>query len=149
MNSFDPHRIMAWSLALIALVLAIFVPLSYLELRRQSRLPAPATAAVQSVSPAPAPVASVPSPPTAPAASETTRPLEPLSSDKRTQLDGKIRLGDWHLARGEFDEAISLYQEAEKIGPGSIEIRQKLDSAIAACKKERAILGEDLKCSEH
>jgi hypothetical protein len=72
-----------------------------------------------------------------------------LSSDKRALVAGRISLGDFHLRRGEFDEAISAYQAAEKIVPGSIEIRQKLDSTIAACKKERAILAEDLKCSEH
>ena len=47
----DTQRVTAWSLAVIAFILAVFVPLGYLELRRQGRLLVPNQCPGQSIQP--------------------------------------------------------------------------------------------------
>jgi tetratricopeptide (TPR) repeat protein len=58
-------------------------------------------------------------------------------------------LGDFHLGRGEYDDAIASYEEGLKLDPSNAALRQKLDGAIKACKKENAILNEGLNCGAH
>ena len=55
-------------------------------------------------------------------------------------------MGDFHLGRGEYDDAISSYQEGLNLDPSNGALRQKLGGAIKACKKENAILNEGLSC---
>ena len=55
-------------------------------------------------------------------------------------------MGDFHLGRGEYEDAIGSYAEGLKLDPSNATLRQKLDAAINACKKENAILGESLNC---
>ncbi len=57
-----------------------------------------------------------------------------------------ITLGDFHLGRGEYDDAISSYQRGLQLDPSNSVLQQKLDGAIKACKKENAILNEGLSC---
>jgi hypothetical protein len=61
-------------------------------------------------------------------------------------VKAKIILGDFHFARGEYDDAIANYEEGLKLDPSSPELRQKLEETIKACKEEIAVLGEGLKC---
>jgi tetratricopeptide (TPR) repeat protein len=58
-------------------------------------------------------------------------------------------MGDFHLGRGEYDEAISSYQEGLNLDPSNAALRKKLDAAIRTCKKESAVLGENLSCGGH
>jgi len=58
----------------------------------------------------------------------------------------KITLGDWHLTRGEYDDAIASYREGLNMDPSNAELRQKLEKTIQACKTEKAALGESFKC---
>ena len=55
-------------------------------------------------------------------------------------------LGDFHLQRGEYDDAISSYQRGLQVDPSNSTLRQKLEAAIKACRKENAILNEGLSC---
>jgi hypothetical protein len=141
----DTQRIIAWSLAIIAFVLAIFVPLSYLELRRQGRLHAPIESLGASGQPA-----ATGAPASAAFATESA-PIEPRV-DSRSESSiaamskSRVTLGDFHLARGEYDEAIVSFGEALKIDDSNAFARKKLGLAIADCKKENAILDTDSKC---
>ncbi len=66
-----------------------------------------------------------------------------------SKIRAKITLGDFHLGRGEYDDAIASYEEGLKLDPSNAALRQKLDGAIKACKKENAILNEGLNCGAH
>ena len=57
-----------------------------------------------------------------------------------------ITLGDFHLGRGEYDDAIANFQKGLQLDPSNSVLRQKLDRAIQACRKENAILNEGLSC---
>ena len=61
-------------------------------------------------------------------------------------IKAKITMGDFHLGRGEYDDAISSYQEGLNLDPSNGALRQKLEGAIKACRKENAILNEGLSC---
>jgi hypothetical protein len=81
----------------------------------------------------------------------TTRREEPSIFQIPTGPDPKavkstITLGDFHLGRGEYDDAISSYQRGLQLDPSNSAIRQKLEGAIKACKKENAILSEGFSC---
>jgi hypothetical protein len=54
--------------------------------------------------------------------------------------------GDFHLRRGEYDEAMHAYQVALKANPGNAAIKKKLDAAVTACKQESVTLNENMKC---
>jgi hypothetical protein len=62
------------------------------------------------------------------------------------EVKSKLTLGIFHLGRGEYDEAITFFQEGLRLDPTNAELHKKLDDAITACKKENAILNEGLKC---
>jgi tetratricopeptide (TPR) repeat protein len=139
-KSWNPLSLMAWSLAFIALVLAVFLPLNYLELRKQAHLAVPSAPATQPVEPAdggppPGTPPSNPSPP-----EDLSHPRTDLGYIKY------INMGDFLMARDEYDDAISAYQDGLKHYPSNSELRQKLDAAIKSCKKENSILKEGLKC---
>jgi hypothetical protein len=55
-------------------------------------------------------------------------------------------MGDFHLGRGEYDDAISQYQDGLRLDPSCPELQQRLEGAIKACKKENAILNESFNC---
>ena len=57
-----------------------------------------------------------------------------------------ITLGDFHLQRGEYDDAISSYQRGLQLDPSNSVLRQKLAGAINTCKIESKILGESFRC---
>jgi hypothetical protein len=84
----------------------------------------------------------IPEPP-APNPKPTGNEIDPDLSNK---ISGKVHLGDWHLGRGEYDDAIKAYQEGLGMAPSNAELRQKLDHAVTACKQENAILNEGLRC---
>src|SRR5579872_925146 len=58
----------------------------------------------------------------------------------------RIARGDFYLQRGEYDDAIALYEEALKMDPSNAEIRYKLNRAVDTCKKENAALNKGLSC---
>jgi tetratricopeptide (TPR) repeat protein len=58
----------------------------------------------------------------------------------------KISLGDFHLHRGEYDDAIAAYRKGLELGPANAQLIQKLKAVIQTCQKEKAILGGDMKC---
>ena len=62
------------------------------------------------------------------------------------EIEKRVNLGNFHLGRGEFDDAIASYEEALRLDPSNFEIRQKLRGAIKACSKEEALLHEGLRC---
>ncbi len=127
MKSLNSLRLMAWSLALLAVVFAVFLPLGYLQLRKLAHRGAPSAHETQPVEPA----------------EEGPAPGPNLSP--RTDHD-YIALGDFHMSRGEYDDAISAYQEGLNHYPSSSELRQKLDHAIKTCKQENAVLNSGWKC---
>lgn len=59
---------------------------------------------------------------------------------------GKITMGDFHLGRGEYDDAIAEYRKGLERDPSNAILQQRLDKAIQACKKENAILNEGFSC---
>ncbi len=61
-------------------------------------------------------------------------------------IKSSITLGDFHLGRGEYDEAINSYKGGLQLDPSNSVLREKLNSAIRACRKENAILNEGLSC---
>jgi hypothetical protein len=61
-------------------------------------------------------------------------------------VTASITLGDFHVKRGEYDDAISSYQRGLQLDPSNATLRQKLEEAIRACHKENSILGENLNC---
>ncbi len=138
-KSLSSLRLMAWSLALIAVVFAVFLPLGYWQLRKLAHRgvpPAPMTQPVEPAAEMPAPGA--PAPPSGPCSESP--------SDNLKQPGSSINLGDFYLRRGDYDCAISAYQQGLKLDPSNSDLRQKLDSAIKTCKQENAILNEGLKC---
>jgi serine/threonine-protein kinase len=62
-------------------------------------------------------------------------------------VKGKITLGDFHLKRFEYDDAIAAYREGLALDPTNAELNQKLNQTIKVCKEEKAILkDEGFKC---
>ena len=64
-------------------------------------------------------------------------------------LPSPVWMGDFHVRRGEYDDAIASYQEGLRLDPSNAYIRQKLDFAINACKRATAILPDGFKCGGH
>jgi serine/threonine-protein kinase len=111
------------------------------------------------------PVVSNPTPPPSPEPTvEPTRPNPKPKVPRKTDvpapepappavepraIKAKITMGDFHLGRGEYDEAISSYQEGLSLDPSNAPLRKKLDGAIKTCKKESAVLNENLSCGGH
>ena len=80
-----------------------------------------------------------------------TRKPEPPPPPPPPQVDQKAvkadtTLGDFHLGRGEYDDAISFYQKGLQLDPSNSVLRKKLDGAINTCKTESKILGESFRC---
>ena len=55
-------------------------------------------------------------------------------------------MGDFHLRRGEYDDAIASYEEGLRLDPSNSALRQKLNGAVRACQKDNLVLNEGLKC---
>ena len=82
-------------------------------------------------------------------APEVPAPQAPTSMNHHADasaINTKMKLGDLHLQRGEYDDAITAYQEGLKLDPSNRELRQKLQLTIKTCKQENAILGVTFKC---
>jgi TonB family protein len=62
------------------------------------------------------------------------------------EVGAKRAMGVFHLARGEYDEAIALFQEGLNLDPTNGELRLNLGMAIKACQMDNSILNEGLKC---
>ena len=73
-------------------------------------------------------------------------PPPPAPAVDPNKIRAKITLGDFHLGRGEYDDAIANYEEGLKLDPSNPVLLQKLEKTIQACKKENAILNEGFKC---
>jgi tetratricopeptide (TPR) repeat protein len=61
-------------------------------------------------------------------------------------VQSSITLGNFHFDRGEYDEAIASYQKGLELDPSNSALRQKLRTAISACRTENATLNETNKC---
>jgi hypothetical protein len=72
--------------------------------------------------------------------------VQPPPGPDPKRVKSSITLGDFHLGRGEYDDAIANYQKGLELDPSNGVLQQKLDGAIKACKKENAILNEGLSC---
>ena len=105
----------------LAAILILGLPLAYLA----------ATAQPQSPQQPPAPVQAAGKPSPAVGATELAR---------------VVRMGDFHLGRGEWDDAIAYYKEGLRLNPSNADLRLKLDDAISVCKKENTLLHKDFKC---
>ena len=74
-------------------------------------------------------------------------PLPPAPDPK--QVKSSITLGDFHLGRGEYDDAIASYQRGLQLDPSNLVIKNKLEGAINTCKTESKILNESFKCGSN
>ena len=72
--------------------------------------------------------------------------VPPAPGPDPKQVKSSITLGDFHLQRGEYDEAIASFQRGLQLDPSNSGLRQKLENAVRACRKENAILNEGLSC---
>jgi tetratricopeptide (TPR) repeat protein len=63
------------------------------------------------------------------------------------EVKAKINMGDFHLGRGEYDEAITSYDEGLQLDPSNTTLRQKLNAAVKACQKQNSILNEGMNCA--
>jgi len=73
-------------------------------------------------------------------------PPPPVATVDPKAIKAKITMGNFHLGRGEYDDAIANYQEGLRLDPSNAELRQLLEKTITACKKENAILNEGFSC---
>jgi hypothetical protein len=55
-------------------------------------------------------------------------------------------MGDSQYHRGEYDDAIASYQEGLKLAPSSVDLHNKLDAAMKACRKSRVTLPVPFTC---
>ena len=83
--------------------------------------------------------------PVQPAGNPPPAVAAPLSALER-ETRNKITVGDFHLGRGEYDDAIVSYREGFKLDPSNTILRYKLNRAIETCKKENAALNEGFTC---
>jgi hypothetical protein len=84
-----------------------------------------------------------------PTARVTVTITPPTPSIDQKAVRAAITMGDFHLGRGEYDDAIASYQKGMRLDPTNSLLFQKLEAAIKACKKENAILNEGLKCGSN
>jgi serine/threonine-protein kinase len=126
----------------------------------QEPTPTPATKPSPTPGPAPAQVVN-PTPPPNPEPTPKPKPKprpeiwsdipkpkpEPLppAPDPR-QIKSSITLGDFHLGRGEYDDAIASYQKGLQLDPSNLVLKNKLEGAVNTCKTESKILNENFKC---
>jgi serine/threonine-protein kinase len=113
----------------------------------------PPTPTPQAQNPAPTPQ---PAPPTrkpkptrvteAPQNVVTPPTPTPAATVDPKAIKQKLAWGKYHRDRGEYDEAITSYQEGLQLDPSNAQLRQELEKTIKACKSERAALGENFKC---
>jgi len=73
----------------------------------------------------------------------------PPAPDLTRQINATITLGDFHLGRGEYDDAIASYQKGLQLDPSNAVLKNKLDGAINTCKTESKILSESFKCGSN
>jgi len=69
----------------------------------------------------------------------TTKDM-PLDADVRSAIRGAITEGDWHVGRGEYQEAIQTYQDALKLDPANEQLKEKIRTAQSAREAEEQIL---------
>ena len=74
-------------------------------------------------------------------------PLPPAPDPR--QVKSTITLGDFHLGRGEYDDAIASYQRGLQLDPSNSVLKDKLEGAINTCKTESKILNENFKCGSN
>jgi serine/threonine-protein kinase len=70
----------------------------------------------------------------------------PVQGPDPRAVKASITMGDFHLSRGEYDDAIASYQKGLQLDPSNSVLRQKLAGAINTCKIESKILGESFRC---
>jgi hypothetical protein len=56
------------------------------------------------------------------------------------RVAGAIKLGDFYLSRGEYDNAISEFQKGLSLAPNNAMLREKLDRARKAKAAESRVL---------
>lgn len=78
-----------------------------------------------------------------PAKRETTRTEEvkpPKPAVDRAKVAGEIKLGEFYLSRGEYDNAINEFQKGLNLDPTNAALRQELDRAKKAKAAESRVL---------
>jgi hypothetical protein len=79
-------------------------------------------------------------------APEPAAPAAAAPGAEAREAMSKLSQGKFHLARGEYDEAIASFQEGVNLDPSNAELRRELKGSIEACRKEEALLREGLRC---
>jgi tetratricopeptide (TPR) repeat protein len=72
--------------------------------------------------------------------SEHKSKAEVADAKTRDAIRAAITEGAWHIDRGEYQQAIQIYQEALKIDPANSELKQKIRAAQSAQEAEQKIL---------
>ncbi|MGA3168239.1 MAG: protein kinase [Terriglobia bacterium] len=57
------------------------------------------------------------------------------------QIQAKITEGDFDAHRGEYDAALTVYQQGLRLDPSNAVLRQRFETAKKACVQEKSILG--------
>jgi serine/threonine protein kinase len=142
----------------LALLIVCLVPVSYYNLRTRSSAPLPEPVATVQTNPLAQPetLPSAPSEPDTitmapphlarPTAPGQGSPLSVSGTGQSHAVGAKISLGDFHLQRGEYDDAIAAYRKGLELDPANAQLIRKLKAAIQTCKQEKALLGGDMKC---
>jgi hypothetical protein len=73
----------------------------------------------------------------------------PVQGPDPKAIKSTITLGDFHLGRGEYDDAITSYQKGLQLDPSNPVLQKKLAGAINTCKIESKILGESFRCGSN
>lgn len=76
----------------------------------------------------------------------SSEPETPVPDPKKAKA--KFIMGDFHLQRGDYAEAVASYRQGLKLDPFNTDIPQKIELAIRECKEENKVMGEHLKCDE-
>ena len=75
-----------------------------------------------------------------------SEPEIPVPDPKKAKA--MFNVGDFHLRRGDYAEAVAAYREGLKLDPFNTDIPEKIALAIRECKEENKVLGEHLNCDE-
>jgi len=76
-----------------------------------------------------------------------SEPDVPVPDPKKAKM--KFSMGDFHLRRGEYADAVAAYEEGLRLDPFNDVVPQKIALAIRECKEENKVMGESLDCGEH
>ena len=62
------------------------------------------------------------------------------------QIQAKITEGDFDAKRGDYDAALTVYQQGLRLDPSNPVLRQKFEATKNSCAHEKNILGGNNRC---